>query len=99
MLLTSSYQGDDFQPVAVGQPVPGVALAGHQLEIGLDGHVLIGQGELLEQLGDRCPLGYPAELTVDGDFHVSDPHKTFERKPSEIGTDLAPSPAAILGRE
>ena len=64
--------------------MPGMAMAGYQLEVGLDGHVLIGQAELLEQLGNRRALGYPAKLIVDGDFHGCDPPKTSAKNNLKI---------------
>lgn len=97
MLLASSHQGDDFQPVAFGQPMPGMAMAGHQLEVGLDGHVLIGQAELLEQLGNRRSLGYPAKLIVDDDFHGCDPLLESIYGPADhrrVGVAIPPGAAA-----
>ncbi len=46
-----------------------MALAGHQIEIHLDGHELVGDPQLCKQSRDGRAFAYLSRLTIDYDFH------------------------------
>jgi hypothetical protein len=56
MGLPSSHQCDDFQPIALDQPMLGVLLVRHELEIHLDRNMPARHSQLIEQLGDGDPI-------------------------------------------
>ena len=55
MMLSSADQGDDFQAVALGKPMLGVALARNKFQIDLHRHRLAGQAQFVQQLATVAP--------------------------------------------
>jgi hypothetical protein len=68
--LAAANEGHDFQPVAVGEQMLGVACARNDLKIDLDSHSAGGQLKLLEQFRQRDGPVELARLTVDNDSHL-----------------------------
>jgi hypothetical protein len=66
---TSADQRHDFQPIAFAQHVLAMSPPRHYFEVHLDGHRLVGQLELVEQLGNGKAVGRFARLSIENDLH------------------------------
>ena len=60
---------DDFDPVAVAEPMAVVPAARHDFPIDLDRDAAIGEAGAEQQSGYRLRLGEFASLAIEGDLH------------------------------
>src|SRR5687767_298018 len=71
--LTPAHEGDDLDPVAVGEGVLGVARAANQLGVDLDRDGVAGKLKLGEQRGDGRGRRQLSRLAVDDELHGGGP--------------------------
>ena len=62
-------QRDDFNPVALGQRLPGVLSPRHELQIHLDGDMAGGETQFGQQLRNRSAAGDLPRLAIEQDRH------------------------------
>ena len=67
--LTSAHQGDNFHPIALGQPMFGVTLARDQFKIDFDGHRPATKPKFVQQSGDCRAVGHLTRLAVECKLH------------------------------
>ncbi len=67
--LPAAHERDDFQPIAVGQPMFGMAGARHEFKIHFDRHMPRFHFQLAEKFGHRNTIRDLARLAVDENLH------------------------------